>query len=121
MTSEEKEGWGLILNSKKWHYYQKGRSLCGRYMKFTSHDLENGNDDSLDNCVNCRKKLIKLRAPTKSAQAFMDANDQSPVYAGAAHEGGGGTYTLTDERSFTLSLMDCRSLPEGYPKWVHDA
>jgi len=56
------------------------------------------------------------------AQKFCDANDQSLVVSGFAHEpdprkpARGITYTLDDGRSFRLSAADC-VLPEGYPKW----
>lgn len=57
--------------------------------------------------------------PTANAKKFMDANDQHRVYSGWANEtGGGGGYTLTNEQTFRLTLKDCRSLPEAYPKWV---
>lgn len=59
------KGWGFILNSRKWHFYEDGRSLCGRYMKFTSHDLELGNDLSSSNCAACRKIVLKRASPTK--------------------------------------------------------
>lgn len=60
-----------------------------------------------------------MTKPTRKAKAFMKANDESNVVSGAARgEGGqGGTYTLYDGRSFRLTLEDCRSLPEEYPKW----
>ena len=60
---------------------------------------------------------------TPKAQAFKEANDKSPVYAGRAIEPNpnkpakGGVYTLEDESSWRLSVEDLRSLPEGYPKW----
>lgn len=56
--------------------------------------------------------------PTKTAQKFMLANDKSNVISGYANrEGGGGGYTLANGKSFTLTVEDARSLPEGYPKW----
>lgn len=55
------EGWGFISNSRKWHYYQSnGHSLCRKFMKFTSHDLEQGNDDSADNCTECKRRRAIL-------------------------------------------------------------
>lgn len=63
-----------------------------------------------------------MTEPTPKAAAFMKANDKNKVYAGYANETGegGGGYTLTNEKTYKLSLEDCRSLPEGYPKWIHD-
>jgi hypothetical protein len=57
--------------------------------------------------------------PTKKAKQFMKANAESVVVAGAAREQGGGTYTLRDGRSFSLSLEDMRSMP--MPDWGFDA
>lgn len=62
--------------------------------------------------------------PTEKAKAFMAANDKSPVVIGAAignggQGGQGGHYTLKDKQSFRLSVEDCQSLPEGYPRWNH--
>lgn len=60
--------------------------------------------------------------PTKKAALFIGANKASPVIIGAAvmngREGGQGAYyTLEDGRRFKLSGEDCRSLPEGFPRW----
>ncbi|KAA3518870.1 hypothetical protein GOZ96_05000 [Agrobacterium vitis] len=54
---------------------------------------------------------------TKNTQAFMKANDESPVIIGAAKRGGGGLYTLQNKQTFSLTLTEARSLPEEYPKW----
>lgn len=57
---------------------------------------------------------------TRKAAQFVKANTESKVVSGAAlGEGKGGSYTLEDGRSFRLSLEDCRSLPDNYPKWIH--
>lgn len=50
---EIKEGWGWPGLSRKAHYFRKGRSLCGRWGYFG--ELEQGNDDSNDNCTACKK------------------------------------------------------------------
>jgi hypothetical protein len=56
------EGWGLPNGAKKWHYFTcKGRSLCGGY-GFYAGDTELGNDNSPDNCAECKKRLAKLIA-----------------------------------------------------------
>lgn len=54
--SSEKRGWGFISNSRKWHYYVNGTSLCRKFMKL-SDNLETGNDGSSDNCAECRRLL----------------------------------------------------------------
>lgn len=54
-----KEGWGWPLNSKKAHYFQDARALCGKWL-YTGR-LELGNNASLDNCMACRRKLDKMQ------------------------------------------------------------
>jgi hypothetical protein len=55
------EGWGYLLQSRKWHYFgTDGRSLCGRYLMLNC-TLETGNDNSPDNCPPCVKALNKRR------------------------------------------------------------
>ena len=59
----EQEGWTWLTNSRKWHYFKGSRrSLCGRFLLMGKmDDLEEGNDDSPDNCAACRRKLAKIR------------------------------------------------------------
>jgi len=52
-----KEGWGWPLASRVAHYFRNGQSLCRRWMYFG--ELEQGKDNSPDNCGTCRKKLEK--------------------------------------------------------------
>lgn len=58
---------------------------------------------------------------TRRAKEFVKANDISRVIAGAAigNGGKGGRYTLANGRKFQLDLADLKSLPDGYPKWMH--
>lgn len=52
------EGWAWLFGcGEKWHYFVNQESLCGKYIKFTKGGLEQGNDNSPDNCKACRKKL----------------------------------------------------------------
>lgn len=45
------EGWNWLHNSRKWHYFADGRSLCGKWMTLgTNADAEQGGDASSDNC-----------------------------------------------------------------------
>ena len=53
------EGWKWLINSKKWHYFRDGRSLCKKWMNLAGNEFEQGNDDSVDNCPTCRKALAK--------------------------------------------------------------
>jgi hypothetical protein len=52
------EGWGYSPgNSRKWHYFKAdGMSLC-RKIGFYRGDTEVGNDNSEDNCAQCRRLL----------------------------------------------------------------
>lgn len=59
MKEDQKEGWGFPWNSRKAHYFINGRSLCNRWL-YTGA-LEQGNDDSPDNCAICKRKLKKRR------------------------------------------------------------
>lgn len=61
------EGWGFIYNSKKWHYYVNGYSLCGRWMVIVGQKFEQGNDTSPDNCKACRKKLSAMKCEEVSS------------------------------------------------------
>ncbi|TVM03001.1 MAG: hypothetical protein CV087_07590 [Candidatus Brocadia sp. WS118] len=57
-TLVRQEGWTWLINSRKWHYFREGRSLCGKFLLLDDSDLELGNDSSPDNCAACRKKLL---------------------------------------------------------------
>ena len=58
-----KEGWAFVFGagfaSKKAHYIKDSRSLCGRYTWFG--DVEQGKDESPDNCAECKRRLKKLK------------------------------------------------------------
>lgn len=56
---KEKEGWGFPINSKKAYYFVNGMALCNKWMYLG--ELEQGNNDSPDNCSVCRKKLERRR------------------------------------------------------------
>jgi len=59
----EKEGWAYVHYlygvTRKAHYIKDNRSLCGRYIWLG--DVEEGKDDSPDNCASCKRKLKKLK------------------------------------------------------------
>ena len=75
MTEEIKEGWSYPTNSRKAHYFVNMMSLCGKY-GFYRGFLEQGNDNSPDNCVQCKKKLHK--AKPLEALGFNTGDDESP-------------------------------------------
>lgn len=56
-----KEGWGFPGTSKKAHYFVDATSLCRKW-GFYFGPLEQGNDNSLDNCAACMKELAKRKA-----------------------------------------------------------
>lgn len=64
----ENEGWTWLMNSKKWHYFVDGESLCKRWMYLGSSldKLQKGNNDSPDNCVVCKKKLLARDAQLRN-------------------------------------------------------
>ena len=67
--SEDKErdaGWAWPLNSRKAHYFNDCRSLCGKMLFFGK--TEQGNDNSPDNCAACKKKLLKENPPTPTVK-----------------------------------------------------
>jgi len=54
------EGWGWLTNSRKWHYFVDGKSLCGKWWApWLRNDVEQGNNDSPDNCAECKRRLKK--------------------------------------------------------------
>lgn len=55
-----KEGWGFPGTSKA-HYFVNATSLCRRW-GFYFGPLEQGNDNSPDNCAACMKGLVKKKA-----------------------------------------------------------
>lgn len=55
-------GWHLPPNSRKYHYFESGMSLCGKYgfmMVQGSKDLD---DYTSEDCAKCVKKLKKRAA-----------------------------------------------------------
>jgi hypothetical protein len=62
VVTEREEGWGFPGNSKKAHYFVDGMALCRKW-GFYSGPLEKGNDNSPDNCAEC-KRLLSKRKPS---------------------------------------------------------
>jgi hypothetical protein len=74
MNGKLREGWWMPFRSRKYHYFVKGRSLCGGW-GFPDHSAlepDTGNmEKGPDDCAACFKKLVKLRAsrsPGKEAE-----------------------------------------------------
>ena len=62
-------GWGLVFTlqsgyARRWHYFRGGRSLCGRYWRFSDADLHDGMPT--DACAAC--KLRREREREKEAR-----------------------------------------------------
>lgn len=53
------EGWGFPARSQKAHYFVSMTALCGKW-GFYGGPLELGNDGSLDNCAECKRRKAKL-------------------------------------------------------------
>jgi len=68
MTEKVSKGWGWPSNSKKAHYFPENSimSLCGKWLY--KGKVEEGSDDSNDNCTTCKKALQKIRAKEKLKQ-----------------------------------------------------
>jgi hypothetical protein len=63
-VDELKQGWGFPAGSRKAHYFVDSMSLCRRW-GFYYGPLEQGKDDSPDNCPSCMKALIKRKTKVK--------------------------------------------------------
>ena len=74
-----KEGWGYSPHiSKKWHYFVNGTSLC-RKIGFFHGELEQGNDDSPDNCTACKKALKRLKERKIADQRLKELNEKKTL------------------------------------------
>ena len=55
-----REGWARVFNGVRWHYFRDGaRSLCAKFAAPADHVYVNGNHNSPDNCVECRRRREK--------------------------------------------------------------
>jgi len=53
------EGWWFPGLARKAHYFRDGRSLCGSWGTFGRPTLEPDDRESVDDCVQCRRKRDK--------------------------------------------------------------
>jgi len=51
--SARPEGWKPLMNSRKWHYFRNGRSLCRKWMCLGDGELDPRTIKSPDNCSEC--------------------------------------------------------------------
>lgn len=54
---ELKEGWGAPNAFGKWHYFRGKESLCRKWFLYMGR-LEQGSDNSPDNCKACMRRLL---------------------------------------------------------------
>ncbi len=59
--SPRERGWTWLHNSRKWHYFVGGRSVCGKFGLLGQPELLAGDDGSPDNCAACKRAVAKLR------------------------------------------------------------
>ena len=57
------EGWAFPGRARKCHYFVGGKALCRQWV--FGGPLEEGNDDSPDNCTQCVKLLAQRKAGGK--------------------------------------------------------
>ena len=64
MTDKRQPGWAMPHGANKWHYFSTDLfSLCMRWV--FSGETQPGNDDSPENCAECRRRLAKESVATK--------------------------------------------------------
>jgi hypothetical protein len=73
---ELKEGWGFPGKSNKAHYFIEGRSLCRKW-GFYLGELEQGKDESPDNCAECKRALTKRKLKTFTEAEFESLVDKA--------------------------------------------
>lgn len=69
MSKRFEEGWGWPTASRKAHYFVNATSLCGRWGIFRG-ELYQGNDDSPDNCAECKRLLEERRKKRDETNTF---------------------------------------------------
>ena len=57
--NEKREGWKFVEGARKWHYFRSQRALCGKWACFGREGFEQGNDESPENCAECRRRRVK--------------------------------------------------------------
>lgn len=86
--TEVKTGWGWPINARKAHFYVDSFSLCKKWTLFGGQ-VENGNDDSPDNCKTCKKELDRLKERQRKAaemvQFEITVNGEGKTVEGREH------------------------------------
>ena len=73
----ETQGWKWLFNTRKWHYFVDGRSLCRKWGTLGVGGCEDTNHDSPDNCKTCRRALEK-KYPEKVPETIVTPLEQQP-------------------------------------------
>lgn len=63
--TKRKTGWGRLEGTRKWHYFVKNKSVCGRWeLKKLIEPLEKKRDNGSKNCAVCTRRLLTKRRKT---------------------------------------------------------
>lgn len=77
MSAVQTEGWYGPPNSRRFHYFREGRSLCGKWLVFA--DMSDLWDCALGpangDCSACKKALEKQAAPKGEAPQANQEKD----------------------------------------------
>ena len=79
MSEKLREGWLMPARSRKYHYFVEGRSLCNGWIFPDYNNLlpDTGNTErGPDDCAECFKKLVKLRASRASDSLRFPGQDR---------------------------------------------
>ena len=71
------EGWTWIIGSPKWHYIRENMSLCNKWLMPGKPELEQGKNDSPDNCKACRRILEKENAKRQLTESGKKATPEA--------------------------------------------
>ena len=71
--SERNEGWGGLVNARNAHYFTSdGRSLCGRWLTFSTPRWESnqslGTEPTNGTCKTCWKRRAKIEAKSPAGK-----------------------------------------------------
>lgn len=72
------EGWGFPGLSRKAHYFDGGRSICGKWLYMGNLDINQttGDKPGPDDCRECHRRLLKRKAMAAGAAALRNNHDR---------------------------------------------
>lgn len=65
--TDKREGWTHLYNAYKWHYFRNYESLCKKWMILSDAALEQGMNQSPDNCAMCMRKILGEQNANRTA------------------------------------------------------